>query len=204
MSNQHDHSDDAAELDVPRRIGWQLAFTWLIGSVAVGTLAVIFTSDVHAPAPIHSFYSLPGGRKLAVLVLLAALFVGFVLLVGRTRYATWVGRGPRGWLLWAAVVCVAGTAGAGYAATGTFLLEYSHGTQLLLGYLCGGLPYALVAAMLARPVGLNVAALVAAAVLVIVGLRVTDDGVWGSNLIQETLGYLTYLISPGPILFTGS
>jgi hypothetical protein len=204
VSTLHDVADDAAGQTAPRRIGWQLGLTWIIGSVVVGTLAVIFTSDPPARMPFHSVASLPGGRTLAMLVLLAVLFVGFVVLVHQTRFATWVGRGPRGHLLWAVVVCVAGTAGAGYAATGTFLLEYAHGTQILLGYLFGGLSYALVAAMLARPRGLNVAAVVVAGVLVVVGLVLTDEGPYGANLVQATLEYLTYLISPAPMMFTGS
>lgn len=98
-------------------------------------------------------------ERLAVFALVAALFVSLGLLGSRTAAASWLTGDPRARLLWTLVVGIGGLAGWGYAAIVTFAVGFSPVTQLLLAYLAGGLPFALVAGMLLRPWRANVAAL---------------------------------------------
>ncbi|MGH3760869.1 hypothetical protein [Actinophytocola sp.] len=65
-------------------------------------------------------------------------------------------------------------AGWGFAAAATFAGDFSLGAQLTLAYVGGGLPFALVAAMLLRPPGANAAALGVTVVLLLTGVVIMD------------------------------
>jgi hypothetical protein len=170
---------------------WQLAGTWLIGSAVTGTIAVLFTTD-RGTAPFHSLAELTGSGAVTLVVLVGALFLALFALAWRTVDATWLHhRDPRSALLWPILVGGGGLAGWGFAAMVTFEADFGLTTQLVLAYTCGGLPFTLVAAMLARPWRLNVVAAMLTAVALLVGL-VMLDGPLPSTLVV----YLNMLLAP--------
>ncbi|OLF16412.1 hypothetical protein [Actinophytocola xanthii] len=180
----------------------QLVGTWLVGSVLTGTLAVLFTLD-RGELPLTPLAELPVQRMLGVLGLLAALFAALVLLGLSTADASWLPGDGRGVTLWVVLVGTGGFAGWAYAAAVTFAAEFALGTQLVLAYACGGLPFALVAAMLVRPVTVNAVAVGLAAVSLLVGAGL----VAGPGLAQECLTLLTTLfhdpLSPSRLVVSG-
>lgn len=153
--------------------GRQLAGTWVVGSVTTGTLAVLFTLDRDGLAvrPVHA---LPVITLLGVLGMLAALFAALGLLAWGTLQATWLPVTGRAGTLWMIVVGVGGLAGWGFAAAATFAGEFPLGVQLFLAYLGGGLPFALVAAMLLKPPRANAVALGTIVVLLLIGTVIMD------------------------------
>jgi hypothetical protein len=124
-------------------------------------------------------------------VLVGALFLALFALGWRTATATWLRWGdPRSVLLWTLLVGAAGLGGWAFAAAVTFEQGFSLTTQLVLAYTCGGLPFTLVAGMLARPWKLNVAAAVLTAIALLTGWLMLDYPL--ATLVQ----YLNLLGSP--------
>ena len=179
---------------IARRLRWspdarlmvrQLVGAWLCGSVLMGTVAWGFLSAQvtaiavttglaqYAPCPGHgapcaypSFFQLSPLGRLAVLVLLALLFVALAVLSRWTAGASWLTGDARARLLWVLLVMGGGLVGWTYAA------GFDSGTQLILAYTAGGLPFALVAALLLRPWRVNVVAGAVSAGLVATGFLV--------------------------------
>jgi hypothetical protein len=154
----------------------QLAGAWACGSVFLGTLALLVTQVLGQAGPTgRSAFDLPAGtalaaftplERLAAVALVLALFAVLGVLGWRTTAATWLAGEARIRLTWVLVTGVGGLAGWGYAAGITYAAGFSPGAQLLLAYLGGGLPFALVAGMLQRPWRVNVAAAGLSAALV--------------------------------------
>ena len=178
----------------------QLAGAWLCGSVLMGTVAWGFLSaqvtavptatqlSAYAPCPGHgapcaypSFFQLTPLARLAVLALLALLFVALAVLSRWTAGASWLTGGARARLLWVLLVMGGGLAGWSYAAVVTYAAGFGSTAQLILAYTAGGLPFALVAALLLRPWRVNVVAgamcvgLVAAGFLMVAGRPVPQN-----------------------------
>ena len=188
---------------IARRLHWpadtrlmvrQLIGAWLCGSVLMGTVAWGFLSaqvtavpvatqlSRYAPCPGHgapcaypSFFQLMPLARVAVLALLALLFVALTVLSRWTAAASWLTGDARARLLWVLVVMGGGLAGWSYAAVVTYAAGFDSTIQLILAYTAGGLPFALVAALLLRPWRVNVVAggvcagLVAAGFLMVAG-----------------------------------
>ena len=151
----------------------QLTWTWLVGSVSVGTLAVLFTFD-RGRLAVRPLALLPPISLLGVLGMLIALFAALGLLAWGTLPATWLPAGARAGALWVVVVGGGGLAGCGFAAAATFAGDSSLGAQLILGYAGGGLPFALMAALLLEPRRVNAAALGIIVVLLLAGVVIMD------------------------------
>lgn len=153
-------------------IVWQLAGAWACGSLLLGTVALLFlhTHALGAPPPIVPNAAwltiLTPLERLAVFALVAALFVALGVVGWRTASASWLTGDTRARLLWTLVVGLGGLAGWDFAAAVTFAAHFGSATQLILAYLAGGLPFALIAAMLVRPWRVNVAAVAISAALV--------------------------------------
>ncbi len=194
---------------IARRLRWppdtrlmvrQLTGAWLCGSVLMGTVAWGFLSaqvtavpaatqlSAYAPCPGHgapcaypSFFQLMPLARLAVLALLALLFVALAVLSTWTAGASWLTGDARARLLWVLLVGGGGLVGWSYAAVVTFAAGFGSTAQLVLAYLGGGLPFALVAGMLLRPWRANVVAgglsvgLVAAGFLMVAGHPATQN-----------------------------
>jgi len=178
----------------------QLAGAWLCGSMLMGTVAWGFLSAQitavpaatrlarYAPCPGHgapcaypSFFQLTPLARLAVLVLLALLFVALAVLSQLTADASWLTGDARARLLWVLLVMGGGLAGWSYAAVVTYAAGFDSTTQLILAYTAGGLPFALVAALLLRPWRVNMVAggvyagLVAGGFLMVAGRPVPQN-----------------------------
>ncbi len=194
---------------IARRLRWppdarpmmrQLAGAWLCGSVLMGTVAWGFLSaqvtaipaasrlSRYAPCPGHgapcaypSFFQLMPLARFAVLVLLALLFVALAVLSRWTAGVSWLTGDARARLLWVLLVMGGGLAGWSYAAVVTYAAGFDSTTQLILAYTAGGLPFALVAALLLRPWRVNVlagamcAGLVTAGFLMVAGRPVPQN-----------------------------
>lgn len=169
---------------------WQLPVVWFVGSVVTGTIAVLLTPD----GMVKPLATLDRSALVLVVVLVSVLFFALFAVGWRTVEATWLRwQDPRSVVLWAGLVGGAGLGGWGFAALVTFAEEFSHTTQLILAYTCGGLPFTLVAAMLARPWRLNIAAAVVTAVAVLTGLAMMDAP------LRTLLFYLRYLLGFTPL-----
>jgi hypothetical protein len=168
---------------------WQLAGTWLIGSVVTGTIAVVLTSS-RGDLPFRPLALLPGSSLLTVFLLFCAMFVALFALGWRTENATWLPNEARAAILWTVLVGGGGLVGWSFAAAVTFDVGFGLGTQLTLAYLGGGLPFALIAAMLARPLVLNGVAAALTAIALLVGVIMMDAP------IQTCVRYLQLLVGP--------
>lgn len=167
----------------------QLIGTWLIGSAVMGTVALILTADADG-LPFRPLVFLSGPALLSLLILVAAMFFALFALGWRTQDASWLRSDPRAALLWPILVGGGGLVGFGFAAAVTFDAEFSLTAQLILGYVSGGLPFTLIAAMLARPVKLNLAAAMLTAIALLTGL------VMMTAPIQTCVLYLQLLFGP--------
>lgn len=141
-----------------RAILGQLAGAWVAGSVLLGTVALILT-DESGLLPVRPLDTLSVGALLGVSLLGAALFLVFFVLYWHTPGASWLHDGVRPAILWSVVVGGGGLAGWAFTAGVTFAAGFPHEVQLVLAYTAGGLPFALVAAMLQKPPLINAAAL---------------------------------------------
>ena len=151
----------------------QLGLTWLAGSAITGTLAVLFTSDTGG-LPFRPVGLLSPGSLFTLAVLLFALGVALLAIGWRTQHASWLPNGGRGVLLWTILVAGGGFAGWGFAAAITFWNEFTTTAQLVLAYTCGGLPFALIAGLLAKPKRMNMAAAMLTAIALLAGLVLID------------------------------
>lgn len=128
-----------------------------------------------APCAYPSLFQLMPLARLAVLVLLALLFVALMILSRLTAGASWLTGDARARLLWVLLVMAGGLIGWSYAAVVSYAAGFGSATQLILAYTVGGLPFALAAALLLRPWRVNVVAggvcagLVAAGFLMVAG-----------------------------------
>jgi hypothetical protein len=186
-------------------IAWQLGGSWACGSLSLGTVALIFLHALEPgpPLPIApdtvSLTILTPFQRLAVFALVAALFVALAVVGWLTAAASWLTGHTRAQLLWALVVGAGGLAGWGFAAVVTFAVHFGPGTQLILAYLAGGLPFALTAAMLVRPWKVNAAAAAISVALVGAGyLMVAGSGpVYPHNVFALYADYVRTLFSGG-------
>lgn len=166
----------------------QLGYAWIIGSVTLGTVALlilrvrpktgIFLPPRQPIAPLqpvtglqppYPFIVYPAWARLSVLALFAAGLVALLVLGWRTARVSWLPDNPRGRLLWTLIVAVAGLAAWFFAATVTFGAAFTPSLQIVLGYVGGGLPFALIAAMLLRPLAVNLWAAGISLALVLAG-----------------------------------
>jgi hypothetical protein len=139
-----------------RRLRWppdsrlmvrQLTGVWLCGSALMGTVAWGFLSAQvtaipvttglarYAPCPGHgapcaypSFFQLSPLGRLAVLALLALLFVALAVLARWTAGASWLTGDARARLLWVLLVMGGGLAGWSYAAVVTYAAGFGSTT----------------------------------------------------------------------------
>ncbi|GAB1516442.1 hypothetical protein [Actinophytocola sp. KF-1] len=151
----------------------QLGLTWLTGAAVTGTIAVLFTTGTLG-LPFRPLALLSGQARFTLAVLLFALGVALLAIGRRTQHASWLPNGGRGVLLWTILVAGGGLAGWGYAAAVTFEAGFSHTTQLVLAYTGGGLPFALIAGLLAKPKRMNAAAAMLTAVALLIGFVLLD------------------------------
>lgn len=171
---------------------WQIPLVWLISSVATGTIAVLLTTG-HDVLPVKPLFLLSAGEMLTAVVLVSGLVLALFAVGWRTIEGSWLRwQDPRSVILWTILVAGGGFAGWGFAAVVTFESGFSLVAQLILAYTCGGLPFALVAAMLARPWQLNVAALMVTVIAVLIGLTLMP------HPLQTLVEYLQYMVG-GPI-----
>lgn len=167
---------------------WQIPIVWLIGSAVTGTIAVLFTNG-RGLLPVKPLTLLSDEETLTLAVLVGALVLALFALGWRTMDATWLRRDDlRSPILWTAAVCAAGAAGWGFAGVATFELGFSLTTQLVLAYTCGGLPFALVAGMLARPVLVNAVSTMITGIMLLVGALLVDSP------LQTAVQYLAFLV----------
>lgn len=170
---------------------WQLPIVWLISSVVTGTLALLLSTG-HEELPIKPLFLLGGLEVLAFAGLVAVLFLALFMVGWRTITATWLRwQDPRSIMLWTLLVAVVGLAGWGFAAAVTFSAGFSHPMQLILAYTCGGLPFTLVAGMLARPWQVNAAAVMVTVIAVLLGLTLMPAP------LQTLITYLQILLASG-------
>jgi hypothetical protein len=200
----------------------QLAGAWLCGSALMGTVAWGFlsaegTTAVLVPVPVRafapagtaicpglpscgppSFFQLTPLARLAVLALVALLFICLALLSRWTAGASWLTGDARARLLWVLLVGAGGLAGWSYAAVVTFAAGFGSTAQLILAYLGGGLPFALVAGMLLRPWRANVAAGGVSAGLVAAGFLMVAGHPVPQNVFTLYAEYARSFFSGGP------
>jgi hypothetical protein len=197
----------------------QLAFAWAIGSVLMGTVAVLFLAF-----PARAYVFPPGGSlrfslplppdavrgdlvvplvglpllaRLAVLLLGAALFVALGLLARWSGAASWLPANARGQVLWGLLTGGIGLVGWVFAASVTFALNFGPVWQGMLAFVAGGLPFALAAALLQPSWLVNLGAAGICAVLLVAGFVVVaarPDG--GPNAAILALDYVRYLVGP--------
>lgn len=170
---------------------WQIPLVWLISSVATGTIAVLLTTG-HDDLPVTPLFLLSAGQMMAVVALVSAHVLALFVVGWRTVEGSWLRwSDPRSVVLWTILVAGGGFAGWAFAAVVTFESDFSLVAQLVLAYTCGGLPFALVAAMLARPWQLNAAALTVTVVAVLVGLTLIP------RPLQTLVAYLQFMVGAG-------
>lgn len=191
----------------------QLGYAWIIGSVIMGTVATLFLAFPPTPqvSPGQSIFPLPGQPgasgaapvaplaglpplvRLGVVTLVITLFIGLAVLAWRTPGISWLPEDVRGRMLWVLLTGGAGIAAWLFAATVTFGAGFGRPAQLVLGYLGGGLPFALVAAMLQRSWRVNVAAGGVSAVLVVAGFLLVAGSEYQPSALSLYFQYIGYL-----------
>jgi hypothetical protein len=170
---------------------WQLPIVWVFTSLVTGTLAVLLTTG-DPDLPVKPLFLLGPGELAALALLVFALTLGLFVVGWRTITASWLRwSDPRSVILWTLLVTGCGLAGWGFAAVVTFEAGFSPTAQLILAYTCGGLPFALVAAMLARPWQVNAVAVMLTVIAVLVGLVLMPTP------IQTLISYLQYMFGGG-------
>ncbi len=210
-----------------RLMARQLAGAWLCGSVLMGTVAWGIMSaqgtSIPVPTPVKltgparitvfcpgppscgppSFFQLMPLARLAVVALVALLFVALAVLSWWTAGASWLTGDGRARLLWVLLVGGGGLLGWSYAAVITFAAGFGFAAQLILAYTAGGLPFALVAALLLRPWRANVVAGGESAGLVAAGFLIVAGHPAPQNVFTLYADYARSFFSggPGPILY---
>lgn len=204
-----------------RLMARQLAAVWLCGSVLMGSVAwgflsaqggsVPLPSPARLPAPARpvaacpgwpacgppSFFQLVPLARVAVLVLVALLFAALAVLGWWTAGVSWLTGDTRARVLWVLLVGVGGLFGWSYAAVVTFAAGFGDTTQLGLAYTVGGLPFALVAAMLLRPWRVNLVAGGVSAGLVAAGFLLVGGHPEPQNVFTLYAQYARSLFSSG-------
>ncbi|WP_158890950.1 hypothetical protein [Amycolatopsis anabasis] len=178
----------------PARYAVQLVFVWLIASLTLGTVALLLVGGVHPDYGFRSLAELSNGALSLLFLLLVLLVAGLAVLVARTGELSWVADDPRGKVVWVLLVGGLGFAGWGYAATVTFGAFFPPGVQIALAYFGGGLPFALIAAMLQRPRRVNAAAFVLAVIAVVAGWAIVGGGPF--SVVRLYLEFLQQLLRP--------
>lgn len=214
---------------IARRLRWppdarmmvrQLAGAWLCGSVLMGTVAWGFLSSEATAVPVSgqmlppvpcpragtpclypSFFQLTPLGRLAVLALVALLFVALAVLGWWTAAASWLTGDPRARLLWVVLVWGGGLIGWSYAAVVTFAAGFGATAQLILAYTAGGLPFALVAGLLLRPWRANVVAGALCAGLVAAGFLMVAGGPAPRNVFALYAAYAHSFVTGGSQVF---
>jgi hypothetical protein len=151
----------------------QLGLTWLACSAITGTIAVLFTHDTGG-LPFRSLAILSPQARFTLAVLLFALGLAMLAIGWRTQHASWLPNGGRGVLLWTILVAGGGLGGWAFAAAVTFHAGFAPTAQLVLAYTCGGLPFALIAGLLAKPKRMNLAAAALTGIALLAGLVLLD------------------------------
>jgi hypothetical protein len=169
---------------------WQLPIVWLVSSVVTGTIAVLFTTG-RGYLPFKPLTFLGGPAALTLVVLVAAFVLALFALGWRTIGETWLRwQDPRSAMLWTILVAGGGFVGWGFAAAVTLDAGFSLTAQLILAYTCGGLPFTLVAGMLARPWRVNMVAAALTVVALVTGLTMMETP------LLTLVMYLEYLVTP--------
>lgn len=212
---------------IARRLGWppdarlmvrQLVTVWLCGSVLMGSVAWGFLSAEGGSVPVPSPARLPGAivacpgwpacgppsffqllplARLAVLALIALLFVALAVISWWTAGVSWLTGDARARLLWVLLVGAGGLLGWSYAAVVTFAAGFGYAAQLGLAYTAGGMPFALVAAMLLRPWRVNLVAGGVSAGLVAAGFLMVAGHPEPQNVFTLYAQYARSLFSSG-------
>jgi hypothetical protein len=167
-------------------VKWQLGGTWLAGSAAMGTVALVLMARRDG-LPFRPLFTLSGASLFLLLALVAAMFVALFAIAWRTEDATWLPNDARAAVLWTIVVGGGGLVGWGFAAAVTFDAGFGLAAQLILAYLGGGLPFALIAGMLAKPVRVNGIAVVLTVIALLAGAVLMDSPV------GSCIRYLSFL-----------
>lgn len=167
---------------------WQIPLVWLLSSVATGTIAVVLTTGRDV-LPVKPLYLLGAGEMVTLVLLVSGLVLSLFVVGWRTVEESWLRwSDPRSVVLWTILVAGGGFAGWGFAAVVTLESGFSLVAQLILAYTCGGLPFALIAGLLARPWRLNAAALLVTVIAVVVGLTLIPQP------LQTLVEYLRYMV----------
>lgn len=172
----------------------QLAGTWVVGSVVMGTVALILTSSATPGLPFLPLAHLASGTLFLLVFLVVLMFAALFVLAWRTTDASWLGADPRTPVLWTLVVGGGGLVGWGFAAAVTFAAEFGHTAQIALAYTGGGLPFALCAGMLVRQVAVNWVAAGLTALALLIGINLMPAP------ITTCVYYLSVLFGPTAIL----
>ncbi len=157
-------------------------------------------------AAVQPLAGLPVLARTAVILLVVILFVALAAIAWDTPGASWLPGNVRGWVWWALLTGALGLAGWFFAATVTFGADFGTGWQLALGYLGGGLPFALIAALLQPSWVINLASGGACAGLIVLGfVLVASHPAYQHNALSLSFSYLKYLLSsaPSPIRLYG-
>lgn len=178
-----------------RAILGQLVGAWVAGSVLLGTVALLLAND-SGFLPFRPLDTLSAGALLGVLLLVAALFLVLFVLYWRTAEASWLPDGARPAILWSVLVGGGGLVGWGFAAAVTFGAEFPLDAQLVLAYVAGGLPFALIAAMLQRPPVINATAVSVTIAALGIGYAMIDTNDLGLTPLQLCTVYLRLLLGP--------
>jgi hypothetical protein len=197
----------------------QLGYAWIAGSVIMGTVAVIFLAFPPTPvatpllpnypvqsagtALIEPLAGLPTPALVAVLALVAALFAVLAALAWRTSGISLLPASARGRIGWALLVGGLGLAAWIFAATVTFGAGFGTTAQLVLAYAGGGLPFALVAAILQRSWKVSVVALCLAAALVAAGFILVASRAEHQSALSLYFSFIRYLFGSEPALTGG-
>lgn len=178
-----------------RAILGQLVGAWVAGSVLLGTVALVLSSD-SAALPFRPLDTLSAGSLLGVLLLVAALFLVLFVLFWRTAEASWLPDGVRPAILWSVLVGGGGLVGWGFAAVVTFGAEFPIEAQLVLAYVGGGLPFALIAGLLQRPPVINATAVSVTIAALGIGYALADSNDLGLTPLQLCTVFLRLLLGP--------
>ncbi len=188
-----------------RLLGWQLGGSWALGSALMGTVAVIYLRATSPPPynPVRPLQALPvpspallsAFARLGIFLLVVALFVLLGMVGWRTAEACWLAGDNRARLLWTLLVGGCGLLGWSFAAVVTFAVGWSGDVQIALAYTAGGLPFALVAGMLARPWQLNAAAVTASVLLVAAGIVISAGPQGNPNVFALYADYARSLLT---------
>jgi hypothetical protein len=190
-----------------RLLAWQLGGSWGLGSALMGTVALIYLRGtgpvaypVLRPGGVPSPVLLSALARLGIFVLVVGLFVLLGVLGWKTAEASWLAGDGRARVLWALLVGGAGLVGWSFAAVVTFAIHWSGGVQVALAYTAGGLPFALVAAMLARSWRVNATAVAASVLLVAAGFVVAAGPQGNPNLLVHYADYARSVFTGTPLV----